>query len=286
MIACLHTFGRDLKWNPHIHALVPEIVYDPETNTVKTFTHFDFKKLRLTFQYELLRLMTECFGDSFKKVRNKIYDAHGKGFYVYAKYNNYDIEETGGKKIDNIKGVKAKVNYIMRYASRPAMAESRIVSFDRSSGTVHWFYDRHEDNVRVDVEESGRDFIKRLLVHIPDDNFPMIRYYGFYNNKKRASLDKIYELLAQARKKEYVSTRKRIYLARLRSKRYHVRTFIMDSYNRDIMKCPCGGIMAYVDSYDPLIGVTDHERYRKDCIDEMRQMWLRRGGPGMGPSRA
>ncbi len=72
MIACLHTFGRDLKWNPHIHALVPEIVYDPGANTVKTFTHFDFKKLRLTFQYELLRLITECFGDSFKKVKNKI----------------------------------------------------------------------------------------------------------------------------------------------------------------------------------------------------------------------
>ena len=286
MIACLHTFGRDLKWNPHIHALVPEIVYDPENNTVKTFTHFDFKKLRLTFQYELLRLMTECFGDSFKKVRNRIYDDHGKGFYVYARYNNYDIQETGGKKIDNIKGVKAKVNYIMRYASRPAMAESRIVSFDRSSGTVHWFYDRHEDNVRVDVEDPAHEFIKRLLVHIPDDNFPMIRYYGFYNNKKRASLDKIYELLAQARKKEFVSTKKRIYLAKLRSKRYHVRTFIMDSYNRDIMRCPCGGIMTYVDSYDPLIGVTDHERYRKDCIDEMRQMRLRRGGPGMGPSRA
>jgi hypothetical protein len=60
----------------------------------------------------------------------------------------------------------------------------------------------------------------------------------------------------------------------------------MGSYNRDIMRFPCGGIMAYVDSYDPLIGVTDHERYRKDCIDEMRQMRLRRGGPGMGPSGA
>ena len=27
MIATIHTFGRDLKWNPHIHCLVPELVY-------------------------------------------------------------------------------------------------------------------------------------------------------------------------------------------------------------------------------------------------------------------
>lgn len=27
MIATIHTFGRDLKWNPHIHYLVPELVY-------------------------------------------------------------------------------------------------------------------------------------------------------------------------------------------------------------------------------------------------------------------
>jgi hypothetical protein len=73
MIACLHTFGRDLKWNPHIHALVPEMIYDPENNTIKPFSHFDFKKLRLTFQYELLRLMTEYFGDRFKQTKNNIY---------------------------------------------------------------------------------------------------------------------------------------------------------------------------------------------------------------------
>jgi hypothetical protein len=27
MIATIHTFGRDLKWNPHIHCLIPELIY-------------------------------------------------------------------------------------------------------------------------------------------------------------------------------------------------------------------------------------------------------------------
>jgi hypothetical protein len=286
MIACLHTFGRDLKWNPHIHALVPEMIYDPENNTIKPFSHFDFKKLRLTFQYELLRLMTEYFGDRFKQTKNNIYRDHGKGFYVYAKYNSYDLSETEGKKIDHIKGVKQKVNYIMRYASRPAMAESRIVSYDKNTNTVHWFYNRHEDDMRVDVIESAHDFIKHLIVHIPDDEFRMIRYYGFYDNRKRSSLDRIYKLLAQKKQKEYISVKRRVQLAKIHSRRYHIRTFIMDSYNRDIMRCSCGAIMVYVDSYDPLKGVKDHERYRKECIDEMREMRSRRGSPRMDPAGA
>ena len=29
MIASLHTFGRALNWNPHIHCLVLEVAYDP-----------------------------------------------------------------------------------------------------------------------------------------------------------------------------------------------------------------------------------------------------------------
>lgn len=36
MIATLHTFGRDLKWSPHIHALVPELIYNPDKNEIKT----------------------------------------------------------------------------------------------------------------------------------------------------------------------------------------------------------------------------------------------------------
>ena len=48
MIATIHTFGRDLKWNPHIHALVPEMIYDPVNDCVKPFHHFNFTSLLKT----------------------------------------------------------------------------------------------------------------------------------------------------------------------------------------------------------------------------------------------
>ncbi len=62
MIATIHTFGRDLKWNPHIHCLIPELIYSFKKDKIKTFHHFNFIKLRKTFQFELIRLIHEAGG--------------------------------------------------------------------------------------------------------------------------------------------------------------------------------------------------------------------------------
>ncbi len=274
LISCLHTFGRDLKWNPHIHCLVPEIVYNPVKDIIKKFHHLDFKKLRKTFQFEILRLMHEYFGDSFKKFKNDSYSNHKDGFYVYAKYDNYSLSDTDNININQIKTVEAKVMYIMRYASRPAMAESRITKYDSKNNMVYWYYDRHEDNQRVDVCESATEFLKKLLIHIPDEDFLMVRYYGFYNNRCTKLRNRIYSIIAKEKQSVLKTVEDRRKLAILRSMKYKSRTFILDSYNRDILKCPCGSIMMYIESYVPEEIV--NEQYREQCINEVYKMRLRR----------
>ena len=60
MIATLHNFGRDLKWNPHIHCLVPKLVYSLKTNKLKMFHHFNFSRLRKTFdEFDLSRKLAD-----------------------------------------------------------------------------------------------------------------------------------------------------------------------------------------------------------------------------------
>lgn len=45
----MHTFGRDLKWNPHIHMLLTEGAL--VTKTVwKKISHFSFNMLRKRWQ--------------------------------------------------------------------------------------------------------------------------------------------------------------------------------------------------------------------------------------------
>lgn len=47
--AFLHTFGRDLKWNPHIHILIAEIKLS-DKDTCSPWNFFDYDALSMRFQ--------------------------------------------------------------------------------------------------------------------------------------------------------------------------------------------------------------------------------------------
>ena len=55
MVGVAHTFGRNLGFNPHIHALVAEIkMKDKE---VVEMPYLDYKYLRRVWQYKLINYM-------------------------------------------------------------------------------------------------------------------------------------------------------------------------------------------------------------------------------------
>lgn len=273
-IATLHTFGRDLKWNPHIHALVPELIYDSKKDEIRQITHFNYESLRKTWQYEVNRLLIERFGK--KKMQSLIdwsYRTKDNGFYVYAKA---DIKDDGKYINTNISNnVKGCVNYMMRYAGRPVMAESRILSYSKHNDNVSWFYEDHKTEEKITVNETGRKLLGKMIIHIPDEHFRMVRYYGFYNNKRNRVLDRINELLGTKRKREYANTRRRKRLLEIKLDKLKYRTSLIDSYNRDIFKCECSGTFKYTYTYNPLEGKHNDREYRRNCINEMRALRLR-----------
>ena len=272
IIASLHTFGRALNWNPHIHCLVAELIYEPKKETYKEVHHFDYLNLRKTWQYELNRLLLERFGKKFRRMMNTSYADYNNGFYVYAKQQDIYNHSSYSK---NIGGC---VNYMMRYSSRPPMAESRILSYNPESDTVEWFYDDHKTEERIYVKESGLDLLKKMIIHIPDENFRMVRYYGFYNNKEQDLLERLHGMIGKVRKTSRDrNERKRQLQSKLNKLKF--RTLCVDTYNRDVLRCKCGELMSYVDTYNPLDGKTNDRQYRQSCINEMRDMWLRRGSP-------
>ena len=270
-IATLHTFGRDLKWNPHIHALVPELIYDSKHETIKHISHFDYKSLRKTWQYEVNRLLLEKFKDDkkLKLLVNNSYKNQDDGFYVYAKA---DVED---KHTSNVKGC---VNYMMRYAGRPVMAESRLISYDKETDEVNWYYEDHKTNKRIEVKETGKQLLEKMIIHIPDKQFRMVRYYGFYNNKCHNTLDDINKLLGKGKSKyqSYLEKKKTL---KLKLDKLKFRTQVADTYNRDVFKCGCGGTFKFTFTHNPLEGIKNDREYRNSCIDEMRKMWVPRGSP-------
>ncbi|MBR6158106.1 MAG: hypothetical protein IKQ27_14205, partial [Lachnospiraceae bacterium] len=72
-----------------------------------------------------------------------------------------------------------------------------------------------------------------MIIHIADDGFHTVRYYGFYNNKKQKQLYRIYELLNMEKHTSRTKRQREIERSRKLNK-MKFRTAICDDFNRDI----------------------------------------------------
>ena len=162
--AFLHTFGRDLKWNPHIHILIAEIKLGDD-NSCKPWKFFDYNALSLRFQKILLELLSKELGKSFNKLKSFLYKKYSKGFYVYAEPKKF-------------KDLKSGIKYVTRYCGRVPISENRIVNYDGTN--VTFSYIDHKDNKYHIVTLSVSQFIMILLRHLLPSQFKIIRYYSFY----------------------------------------------------------------------------------------------------------
>ena len=215
--AFLHTFGRDLKWNPHIHILIAEIKLG-NNNSCVPWNFFDYNALSFRFQKILLDLLSKDLGKSFKKDKNSLYNNYSKGFYVYAEPKKFKDFQSG-------------VEYVTRYCGRVPISENRIIHYDGSN--VTFSYIDHKDNKYHEVTVSASQFILILLRHLLPSQFKIIRYYGFYR-KKSNCFDKINKLI----NKEKYTIRKTLLKHRLS---------IMNAFNRDPYTCPkCGYMLNYL----------------------------------------
>ena len=239
-ICVLHTFGRPLEWNPHIHCLLSEGGFSDD-GFWRVVKHFNYNYLRMAFQTALLNEMEKRIGPSFKKTKAAIYLKDKNGFYVYAKPNLCDSDTV--------------VNYISRYLGRPVIATSRIDSYDGTNVTFH--YNKHEDNSFVKKTMPVLDFMKLLIQHIPQKHFKMTRYYGLYARHRETD-----KLLFKAVPKSKHKTL-------LDFNRW--RTLFLLSFGYDPLQCPkCKHDMAFLELYHnhkrvPLIELYERTMAKHRC---------------------
>ena len=232
-IMVLHTFGRDLKWNPHIHCLISEGGYSDD-GFGRNVKHFDYTFLRNAFRTALLNEMESKIGSSFKKVKAKCYREHQQGFYVYAKPNLCDP--------------RIVVKYIGRYLGRPVIATSRIDKYDGEMVTFH--YNRHEDEQYIEETIPAMEFIQRLIRHIPEKHFKMIRYGGIYARHREID-SKLYRAISKSKHHIYRSFNQ-------------WRTAILSSFGYDPLVCPdCQHRMEFLELYFNHQRVSLEEMYEK-----------------------
>lgn len=220
--AFLHTYGRDLKWNPHIHVLIAEMKLGNNL-TNKTVSYFNYDALSKRFQTNLLKLLSKKLGSSFDEEMRQSYINHKNGYYVYAEPKEHASLREG-------------IEYVTRYCGRCAISENRIVDYDGKN--VTFCYNAHEDESYHEITVTAQEFIMMLLRHLIPSQLKIIRYYGFYR-KKHAFHDRMVMLV----EREKIPVKKQLL-------KYDMS--ILKSFNRLPLNCPhCDCKMNYLATIIP-----------------------------------
>ena len=75
--------------------------------------------------------------------------------------------------------------YLSRYTHRVAIANSRLVAWDRANVTFRWKDYRADGRQKVMTLATG-EFIRRFLIHVLPQGFHRIRHYGLFASATRA----------------------------------------------------------------------------------------------------
>jgi Putative transposase/Transposase zinc-binding domain len=188
----LHTWGSTLTHHPHVHMIVPGggIALDgsrwvscrsrfflPWRVLAKLFRRLMLEKLvaahaagQLQFFGQHSHLAKRAAFTAFLAPLRKI------RWYVYGKRP--------------FAGPEAVLAYLSRYTHRVAIANSRLIAFDKNTVSFNYKDYRLEGPDRCKVMTLATDeFIRRFLIHVLPKGFHRIRHYGLFT--KAACADNI-----------------------------------------------------------------------------------------------
>ena len=172
MIAVVQTFGDDLNWHPHVHALVTRGGWDREG--VWTPVPFvDGDAAALLFRHKVFGFLRREGLLGEERARLLLSWRHS-GFSVHTS-------------VTVAPGDGAGLERLARYLLRPPVSLDRL-RVDEQARTIA--YARRAGHgaglptpaIPLDPDE----FLARILMHVPEPRLHVIRYYGAYSSVVRA----------------------------------------------------------------------------------------------------
>lgn len=229
-MSVLHTFGRDLKVNFHIHMITTE------GGIARNGKWIDFKFFPFEKRGKIIKTLNEIWMENVldsvrKHLHNKIVleglieelkSKYPKGFYVHGPKEN---------RIKTNRKAKKKADYITRYANHPIISNNRIGSYDGK--VVTFWYNYPTSKERHYVKLNVLDFINKIILHIPKKNFKMVLYYGLYslNCPKKEEIQLVFDIKGNVDNPNDLDWRNRSYL----------------NFGRDPLICTkCGNEMIFI----------------------------------------
>lgn len=202
----LHTFGSDLKFNPHFHVIVTAggLSLD-KRNWIAAPKNFLMPEagLKKRWRYNVIKAIIDKNNKSLLQMpylprQRKCINLRGV-ISVVSKLNWYVF--IGARLLE----MGMIVKYIGRYTKRPVIAETRILHCDNN--WVIFQYKDYAEGGKSSVKKMRLfTFITYLIQHIPDKHYRVVRGYGLFSNRLKGELlPKARILLRQTAQKESVN---------------------------------------------------------------------------------
>ena len=240
-ICILHTWGSEMNFHPHIHAVVLGGGLDQGKHWKDNGEEF-FLPIRVVsrlFRGKYLAELKQLWEDgklefhgtaepyrnhyAFKELLDSCY---GKEWVPYCK-----------KPFD---GAESVILYLGKYTHRIAISNYRIKAVTDSTVTFT-AKDYKNQGQWKEVTFSGEEFLRRFLMHVPPKRFVRIRHYGLLSSRNKRSKITLCRNLLGCKK----------YLSRLKD--LDALAIIRLLYNKDVCKCSsCGGRIVPINA-DPFL---------------------------------
>lgn len=203
IIVVLHTFGSDLKWNPHLHVIVTagglgddgqRWVHAPRRYLVPApllGTEWKLRVIAGIRQAHCARPL-ECRRLRSDR-RRRINIGEMLGFVRTLRWHIL-IGPT-------LRTAEQAVRYACRYTKRPAMAEGRILA-SRNGVVTFRYKDYHRGGAAGVKSYPALVFLDKVFQHFPDERFRQVRHYGIFSTRRRGTvLPAARQMLAQRKKR-------------------------------------------------------------------------------------
>jgi hypothetical protein len=205
IVSVLHTAGSDLKYHPHIHMIVSRGGRKKGTSQFISIKGEYLcpqrelgKNLKSIMIKELCRLYREENLIIYKKLKTEV---DLRKWLESGKEKHWIVSIQ--KPLDDINQI---VGYVGRYTKRACMSEYKLKEI--TPNIVFEFNDykntpRGQAPVKGIVSLNPVQFLDKLLQHVPNKNYKMVRYFGLYNSRNKNDIPDNLKLPADKIKIEF-----------------------------------------------------------------------------------
>jgi len=178
MMGVLHTWGRDLRYHPHVHMIVAGGgLWEAEGVWLQARQDF------LMPVKALSKIVAAKFRDGLKKKTPELFGEIDPSLWRSPWVVHCQPVGKG----------QAALKYLATYIFRPAISNGRLLSME--DGFVSFRYQPSQTGQWTVCRLGALEFIRRYLQHVLPRGFVKVRYYGLYGHRHRERLSRLRETL-------------------------------------------------------------------------------------------